>query len=166
MKTLAVVLCFMLFLLASCLGMGKTANPVDTYTPMDNKMDCANLENEIYDMRDQTEQHYQKWQSERGGNIGAGIGSLIFWPMLFVLDLSDKEKIEYYAAEKRFNYLNQLYIGKECDFERPSLVLKRDKKECPYPESYYKWKQDKRCNPELKEEEKGGRENNHLMNNH
>jgi len=129
MKKSIIVLFCMVWLLVGCLGMGKSPNPVNTYTPMDEKMDCKQLKMEMFEVGKQTETHYKKWQSERGLNTGFGIvGAIVFWPALFALDLSDKEKVEFYACERRFDYLDKLYIDKECDFEKPELVLKGYKK--------------------------------------
>ena len=78
----------------------------------------------MIEIRDDTKGHYKNWQDEREWNKGMGFTfAFILWPTIFAMDLSDKEKVEFQACEKRWNYLNELYANKECEFEIPTLVL-------------------------------------------
>lgn len=55
-------------------------------------------------------------------------GTILFWPALFFMDLSDADKIEMEALQDRNQYLAILAAQKGCKFDMPTTVKEADER--------------------------------------
>jgi hypothetical protein len=108
-----------LILAAACTG--RDADPVDAYTPYDNAMACNDIAYEMDDNNKELRLTVEELQGNKGQNVAVGvIGAVLFWPVLFALDLSDAEETEIKALERRNK--NLVRLGVDLDCELPEQV--------------------------------------------
>lgn len=103
-------------LLTSCAG--HTPNPVSDYQYGDEKRTCEHLRAELSEIQNNiaTKASAVSGTSTRNVIFGA-TGIILFWPALFLMDVSGADKVELEALKKRHNSLLRFAADKECGFE-------------------------------------------------
>lgn len=111
--TLLVIASFVSFLFNGCLG-NRTPNPVASYQYGDENMSHEALKTSISDIESKISVLQKTESGKTGMNVGmVVVGLLIFWPAFFFMDVSDDEKIEIQAYEKRKESLTNILIRKD-----------------------------------------------------
>ena len=101
----------LIFALASCGG--RTANPVASYQPGDEKRSCDGLRMEIAD----NEQDISKlipFEDATGKNVALGVAGAFLIVPWFFMDFKDAEKIEIKALRRRNQWLREVASNKDC----------------------------------------------------
>lgn len=114
MKTLILIL----FLATSCAGVLRSADPVDPYEYGDEQKTCEELKVEL----DLSKERLEKLDNLRNAKIVKNAvfgttGALLFFPLLFLMDVSDVDVINIRAEESRYESLSEITGHKSCDFE-------------------------------------------------
>lgn len=93
----------------------RKPNPVRLMEPTDSAMVCQELVVEMAAMESRIEAARKAKKMQTAQNVAAGItGALVVLPLL-AMDLGNAPGVEKQAAKSRLEYLNQLYLKKECN---------------------------------------------------
>ena len=113
MKSYKIILSFLfvtIYLLTGCAG--RSAHPVIVQQPADFMKSKEYLMAEMKFLQEEINKKIPKTE-KTAKNIALGtIGTFIFFPALFFMDLSKAEEVEIEALRQRYNYLFSLYITK------------------------------------------------------
>jgi hypothetical protein len=94
---------------------GRNANPIQVVQDRDYKLSCEEMQMELLAIQ----RYVQTLQAERTqsnvGNVAAGVGSLIFLPVIAFVDLSKAEKVEIEAYKSRYEHLQHLMLTRKCN---------------------------------------------------
>jgi hypothetical protein len=93
-------------LLAACGG--RVSHPVDTTTPYDSRLSCDHIQAELV----VNQKHIDDLFNEKDDDENNNVGMLVIAPLF--MDLSDSEKIEVTALQKRNDVLIDLKKHKNC----------------------------------------------------
>lgn len=100
-------------LIAACAA--RSSNPVQLAQPSDERMTCEALSAEITRNTVEAARLAGADQAIVGQNVAAGmVGTLIFWPALFAMDLSNAEQIELRALQDRNQRLEEIQNRRSC----------------------------------------------------
>ena len=118
----------MMTTLTGCGGMGKTVDPVKLASPYDTDKTCDELSTELADASQTCDLKKAKVKGRNTGNvILAVIGLLFFFPVLFIMDPSPTDDINYVNSVEHYNYLVSLCDKKECETEYKMIELEKPK---------------------------------------
>ena len=118
MKKLFVFIAIAMFLITGCAGVMRTPNPVEAYQYGDEKKSCEALKIELEACRDKLTKLNQRRNTKIATNAALGVtGAIIFFPFLFLMDVSDVDVVEITAQQNRYKSLSKICVDKECDFE-------------------------------------------------
>ena len=97
---------FLALVLAGCAG--RSADPVSVVRPYDERLSCGAIKAEI----SQNNREIERISNERGWkfaqNVGAGIGAIVFFPAVVLMDLQGTQGIELQALNNRQHRLADL----------------------------------------------------------
>ena len=123
MKKLVSILFMALFIL-NCGGVFRTPAPVTPYQYGDEDKSCKALQHELEACKEEHEQLKERRNGKIAANAALGItGAILFFPLLFAMDISDVDVIEIKAQEKRYTSLSKISIDKNCDIEITPLEI-------------------------------------------
>ena len=118
----------MMTTLTGCGGMGKVVDPVKLASPYDTDKSCDELSTELADASKTCDLKQKKVSSRNTGNvILAVIGILLFLPVLFIMDPSPTDDINYVNSVEHYNYLVSLCDKKGCETEYKMIELEKPK---------------------------------------
>lgn len=87
---------------------GRQAQPVATAQPQDAYASCVIIQSEIQ----ANNRKVQRLADEQGlkvaQNVAAGVGALVFWPLLFAMDVQGAATAEIEALQARQQFLGNL----------------------------------------------------------
>ena len=102
------------FILSACAG--RDAQPIMSSQMSDKDLDCEQLSMEILMSRDEAHQKFGAAESTKNSNIGLGaVGIILVPPILLAMDLTDADKTEANALQRRADHLTRIAIRKDCD---------------------------------------------------
>ena len=102
------LICGILLMTTGC--MGRTAYPVQVSQLGDQNKSCDALSSEIAMIHSQIQQKSGAVDKAATNDIIAGgVGLLLFWPALFMMDLDNADQTELEALINRHNHLQRLY---------------------------------------------------------
>lgn len=95
---------------------GRQAYPIQVSQTGDRHLSCNTIQSELgrleYEILNKSG---QKAKGDTKDTVLFVAGMLIFWPSLFFMDLSNADKVELEALRSRYNYLTNVYNGKNCN---------------------------------------------------
>lgn len=127
----------MFFLVYGCAG--RTPVPVAEYQYGDDNKSCNHLKSELSQMNvDIDKKNTSVTNSSVKNGVLVGVGLILFWPALFFMDLSDSDRVEFEALQKRYNALTRIAADKNCGIDIKPIEIQPVKIEPPqkYSESY------------------------------
>lgn len=105
-----------------CAGSFKKVNAIDAYQYGDDKKSCKELQNDLSACKTEYERLQTVRKHKIAGNVIMVGTSLIFWPALLFIDVSDKDVRNIEAQQTRYQMLSRICIDKNCKFEIPALT--------------------------------------------
>ena len=123
-----IVLIFLIsFIMVGCVGMARTANPVQAYQYGDEQLSCEGLKYEIAKCDAEVARLTSTRNSKTGANVALGVvGAVVFWPALLAMDFSGVEKEELNAYRNRHDQLTRIAIQKKCSLTDTAPDLKEE----------------------------------------
>ncbi len=119
-----IAICAALLLVLAACG-GRSANPIASYQPGDEKRSCDGLRMEVAN----NEQEIAKllpYEDATGKNVALGVTGFFLIIPLFFMDFKDAEEIEIRALRKRNQWLREVASNKDCSLP-PSKYKFQDK---------------------------------------
>ena len=118
---LAVVTTTSVFLVAACGG--RRPDPVAAYKIGDNNLSCDGIRAEQSFINQQVATLIPE-SKKTGKNVALATAGVFLIVPFFFMDVSDAERVDIEAYQKRYQALDEIAIQKGCD--KPSVVLTAD----------------------------------------
>lgn len=113
MKKVLLATTILALALSGCAG--REAHPVAVAQYGDDQLSCSSIQAEIASNQAQANSLQSQAATHNATNAGvAVVGTFLFWPALFALDLTDYEKVEANALMQRDAHLQQLASDHKC----------------------------------------------------
>ena len=100
-------------ILAGCAG--RDPIPVSATQVYDKDLDCEDIAFEIDNNNKKIRATVGELEDAKGSNVALAVtGVLLFWPVLFAMDLSDAEEVEIRALQARNGNLTRIGQKRDC----------------------------------------------------
>ena len=113
----SVLLFLIIPVMVSCAGAFKQIQTVPSMNAMDETKTCDELKSDIKQSYEDCEQRANAIRAKHGWNAGSVAGSIFFFPMIFALDLSKVDNINYANHVERYNWLVSVAQKNECNID-------------------------------------------------
>ena len=107
---------------------GKSANPVLSYQPGDEKRSCEGLKSEIA-MNEAEIARLVPYDDATGKNVALGVAGAFLIVPWFFMDFKEGEAIELQALRRRNQWLREVAGDKDCSLPPPTVVFEEKPEE-------------------------------------
>ena len=107
---------------------GKSANPVVSYQPGDEKRSCEGLKSEIA-LNEAEIAKLVPYDDATGKNVALGVTGFFLIIPWFFMDFKEGEAIEIQALRRRNQWLREVASDKDCSLPPPTVVFEEKPEE-------------------------------------